>query len=68
MGKLTDAIAALCLREISIAKLITKASMTGNKQAALQAFSLMLDDLDLAEKLLEDYLQEHKKYLPQFFR
>ncbi len=66
MGKLPEAIAALCLREISIAKLTTKASMTGNKQAALQAFALMLDDLDLAEKLLDDYIEEHKNYLPQF--
>jgi alpha-galactosidase len=68
MGKLPEAIAALCSKEISIAKLITEASLTGNKQAALQAFSLMLEDIDIAEKLLEDYLQEHKKYLPQFVR
>jgi alpha-galactosidase len=66
MGKLPEAVAALCVREISIAKLITKASMTGDNQAALQAFALMLDDLDLAEKLLEEYITEHKKYLPQF--
>ncbi len=66
MGKLPEAIAALCIREISIAKLITNASMTGNKQAALQAFALMVDDLDLAAKLLDDYIEEHKRYLPQF--
>jgi alpha-galactosidase len=66
MGELPEAIAALCLKEISIAKLITEASLNGNKQAALQAFSLMLEDIDIAEKLLEDYLREHKKYLPQF--
>jgi alpha-galactosidase len=68
MGKLPEAIAALCNREISIAKLITKASITGDKEAAIQAFALdpMINDLTLAETILDDYLHVHKKYLPQF--
>jgi alpha-galactosidase len=67
MGPLPEGIAALCQREISIAKLITKASIQGDREAALQAFVLMLDDFKLAETLLEEYIQIHKKYLPQFF-
>jgi alpha-galactosidase len=67
MGKLPEAVAALCMREISIAKLITNASMTGDRHLALQAFALMLDDLDLAEKLLEIYINKNKNYLPQFY-
>lgn len=67
VGQLPEGIAALCQREISIAKLITKSSITGEKDLALQAFALMLPDLTLAEQMLEDYLQEHKDYLPQFF-
>ena len=67
MGALPEGIAALCQREISIAKLITKASIHGDREAALQAFVLMLDDFKLAEILLEEYIQTHKNYLPQFF-
>lgn len=69
MGPLPEGIAALCRHEISIAKLITKASIEGDRDAALQAFALdpMINDLELAETLLEEYLQAHKKYLPQFF-
>ena len=67
MGRLPEGIAALCQREISIAKLITQSSIIGDEELALQAFALMLPDLSVAEKMLEDYLQEHRKYLPQFF-
>ncbi|UCE14201.1 MAG: hypothetical protein JSV04_03240, partial [Candidatus Heimdallarchaeota archaeon] len=69
MGTLPEGIAALCRREISIAKLITKASTEGDRDTALQAFALdpMINDLTLAETLLNEYLQAHKKYLPQFF-
>ncbi|MHA1968454.1 MAG: family 4 glycosyl hydrolase, partial [Candidatus Hodarchaeales archaeon] len=68
MGKLPEGITALCQREISIAKLITRSSIEGDRDLALQAFALMGDDLDLAEKMLNDYLKTHEKYLPQFFK
>ncbi|MFX1246722.1 MAG: hypothetical protein ACFFB2_02240 [Promethearchaeota archaeon] len=67
IGALPEGIAALCRQEIAIAKLITKASIEGDREVALQAFALMVDDLTVAEKLLNDYLEGHKKYLPQFF-
>jgi alpha-galactosidase len=67
VGRLPEAIAALCQREISIAKLITKSSIEGDREAALQAFALMLPDLTIAERMLDDYLTVHKQYLPQFF-
>lgn len=67
MGKLPEGITALCQREISIAKLITRSSIEGDRDLALQAFALMVDNLDLAEKMLNDYLKTHEKYLPQFF-
>jgi alpha-galactosidase len=66
LRRLPEGIATLCHREISIAKLITKSSIMGDREAALQAFALMYPDLSLAEKMLEDYLITHKKYLPQF--
>ncbi|MFX1512282.1 MAG: hypothetical protein ACFFCQ_06820 [Promethearchaeota archaeon] len=67
VGRLPEGISALCQREISVAQLITKSSIKGDREMALQAFALMVDDLDLAEKLLDEYLQAHKQYLPQFF-
>ncbi len=66
-GKLPEGIAALCQKEISVAKLITKSSIEGDRDLALQAFALMIDDLDLAQKLLTEYLQTYKKYLSHFF-
>ena len=70
MGRLPEAIAALCQREISIAKLITKASIEGDRNAAIQAFALdpIVNDLSKAEQMVDDYLQTHKAYLPQFFQ
>ncbi len=67
VGKLPEGIAALCQREISIAKLTVKSAIEGDREAALQAFALMVDDLTLAETLLDEYLLTHKEYLPQFF-
>ncbi len=66
VGRLPEAIAALCQREISIAKLITTASIKGDREPVLQAFALMLPDLSIAEQMLDDYIEVHKKYLPQF--
>ncbi|MFX0208194.1 MAG: hypothetical protein ACFFDT_19575, partial [Candidatus Hodarchaeota archaeon] len=67
VGKLPEGIAALCQREISIAKMITKASIVGDRNLALQAFALMINDLALAETLLDEYLTSFKEYLPQFY-
>ncbi|MFX0205505.1 MAG: hypothetical protein ACFFDT_05925 [Candidatus Hodarchaeota archaeon] len=68
VGELPEAISALCCREISISKLITKASVEGDTEAGIQAFALspMIDDLDLAEKLFYEYLKTFKDSLPQF--
>ncbi len=67
VGRLPEAIASLCQREISIAKLITNSSITGDRELALQAFALMLPDLSIAEQMYDEYLTVHKKHLPQFF-
>ncbi|MFX1534868.1 MAG: hypothetical protein ACFFDI_11650 [Promethearchaeota archaeon] len=69
MGSLPEGIASLCRHEISVSKLMTQASIKGDHELALQAFALdpMVNDLDLAEKLLDEYLKAHKQYLPQFF-
>lgn len=67
VGPLPESIAALCRQEISVAKLITQAAMNGDREIALQAFLLMIDEIDAAENLLDEYLEVHRNYLPQFF-
>jgi alpha-galactosidase len=69
IGKLPEAIAAICNREVTIAKLITNGSVKGDREAVIQAFALdpMVNDLELAEKLATAYIDEFKKSLPQFF-
>jgi alpha-galactosidase len=69
IGKLPEAIAAICNREVTIAKLITNGSVKGDPEAIIQAFALdpMVNDLDLAEKLTTAYINEFKTSLPQFF-
>ncbi|MHA1975249.1 MAG: family 4 glycosyl hydrolase [Candidatus Hodarchaeales archaeon] len=66
-GSLPEGITALCRHEISIAKLITQSSIDGDRELALQAFALMVDDLSQAERMLDKYLEVHRDYLPQFF-
>ncbi|OLS20030.1 MAG: Alpha-glucosidase [Candidatus Heimdallarchaeota archaeon LC_3] len=68
IGSLPETIAALCNREISVAKLMTKAGIEGDRNAAIQAFALdpMVNDLEKAELLVDEYLSIHKEYLPQF--
>jgi alpha-galactosidase len=70
IGDLPEAIAALCRRQISIAKLITKGSVEGSRDHIIQAFALdpLVNDLTKAEKLVEAYIQNYIKDLPQFGR
>ena len=69
VGTLPVGVASLCQREISIAKLMTKSGLDGDRDAAIQAFAIdtMVNDLDKAEKMVDEYLTVHKEYLPQFF-
>lgn len=68
LGNLPEAIAALCNREISIAKLVTQGSIKGDVDLIKQALSIdpMVNDLELAEKLTNIYITEFKDSLPQF--
>jgi alpha-galactosidase len=68
MGDLPQPIAALCHRQITINELSVRAAVEGDKHLALQALALdpMIDDPEIAEKLLNDYLKAFKNYLPAF--
>ncbi len=65
---LPDGIAALCRRELELTNLVVEAAYTGDRQLALQALLLdpMVTDIDVARRILDAFLVEFNKYLPQF--
>ncbi len=69
VGALPEAIAELCRREMAVASLAVEAAVSGSREIALQALALdpMVDDLEVARSLLREFLEEEKKYIPQFF-
>jgi alpha-galactosidase len=68
MGTLPYGIAELLRREAALVELVVDAAVTGSRELALQALLLdpMVNDIDMARDILEDYLSVHARYLPQF--
>ncbi len=60
---------ALLQREVMTSQLCIDSVVQGDRQLAVQSLLLdpVIDDLDLAEEILDEILQTNKKYLPQFF-
>jgi alpha-galactosidase len=69
MGDLPEPIAELCRRELTVARLGVDAAVTGDRQAALQCLLLdpVISDMDVAQHILDDYLEAYREYLPQFW-
>jgi alpha-galactosidase len=69
VGMLPEPIAELCRRELTVAQLCVDASVNGDRQAALQCLLLdpVITDLDVAQQILDDYLETYREYLPQFW-
>jgi alpha-galactosidase len=69
VGALPEAIAELCRREISVVQLCVDAAVLGDREAALQCLLLdpVIRDLDVAQRILDDYLETYREYLPQFW-
>jgi len=67
---LPKGVLSLLQREVSTAQLSIDAVVHGDRQLALQSLLLdpVIDDLDVAEKVLDELLVSNKMYLPQFFR
>jgi alpha-galactosidase len=65
---LPDGIAELCRREIALSSVVVDAVAKGDKDLALQALLLdpMMNDIDRARAILEDFLTTFAEYLPQF--
>ena len=69
VGALPEPIAELCRREITVAQLGVDAAVNGDRQAALQCLLLdpVVTDIDVAQQILDDYLETYREYLPQFW-
>lgn len=70
IGPLPTPIAELLRREVTVSQLCVDAAVTGDRQAALQCLLLdpVITDVDLAQRILDDYLETYRQYLPQFWR
>lgn len=68
LGALPEGIAALCNTQIAVQKLAVDAAVTGSRHLALQALLVdpVIMDMDAAEKCLDELLEVHAPYLPQF--
>ncbi len=66
---LPKGVLALLEREVKTAQMGIDAVVHGDRQLALQSLLLdpVIDDIDLAEKVLSEILESNKAHLPQFF-
>ena len=69
VGPLPEPIAELCRREITVTRLCVDAAVHGDRQAALQCLLLdpVVTDLDVAQQILDDYVETYREHLPQFW-
>ena len=66
---LPEPIAELLRREITCSELCVDFAYYGDRQLALQCLLLdpMINDIDMAKNILEDYLVSYRGLLPQFW-
>jgi alpha-galactosidase len=69
-GSLPEPIAELLRREISVSRLCVDAVVEGDRVKALQSLLLdpVVNDIEQAKNILDDYLISYKEYLPQFWK
>ena len=67
MDPLPGGFAEMCRRELAYSGWVVDAAYHGNKELALQALLLdpMMNDIDRARAILDDFLLEFAEYLPQ---
>jgi alpha-galactosidase len=68
VGALPPMVTELCRREAARVEFVVDSAVLGSRELALQALALdpMVDDLDMAGALLDEYLEIHRETLPQF--
>ena len=67
-GDLPPQIAAWCSNQVYVAELAVDAAVKGCRTTALQSLlsDPVINDIDTAEKILDEYLKVHADWLPQF--
>ncbi len=70
VGSLPEPVAELCRREIVTGQLGVDAAIEGSREKALQCLLLdpVITDIEIAKRILDDYLTSYKEYLPQFWQ
>lgn len=70
MGVLPEPVAELCRREAFVAQIGVDAAVEGNREKAFQCLLLdpVITDIETGRKILDDYLNSYKEYLPQFWK
>jgi alpha-galactosidase len=68
LGPLPSAVAELLRREAMLVEMVVETAVTGDRSLALQTLLLdpMINDIDRAKAILDDYLAAFEGYLPQF--
>ena len=68
VGELPAPVAEICRRETTCASLAVDAAVKRSRALAVQAvlYSPGLQDIDMAEKITDDLLRTHEKFLPKF--
>ena len=69
VGAFPEPVAEILRREITVARLSVDAAVEGSREKALQCLLLdpVVNDFELAQQVLDDYLTSYKEYLPQFW-
>ena len=70
LGELSAPVAAWCSNQVYVAELAVDAAIQGDRTIALQALLAdpVINDIDVAEKILDEFLSVHAEWLPQFTR
>ena len=68
VGNLPGPVAEICRRELEAASLAVDAIVHRSRKLAVQAmlFCPGVGDIDVAEKIVDDYLAVHRRFLPTF--
>ncbi len=70
IGEMPEGIAELLRREVTCTNLCVDSAVFGDRQLALQCLLLdpMITDIDMAKKILDDYLVSYRELLPQYWQ
>ena len=70
IGAFPEPVAEILRREVTVAQLSVEAAIEGSREKALQCLLLdpVVNDFELANQILDDYLSSYREYLPQFWK